>query len=206
MLKRTKSYLLLSLLVITGFAGKIHSDAISGKERKVLVNELKDTKKVFLQSVKGLSEAQLNFKPSAEAWSVKECAYHLALSENNLWKMAEGSLKAPANPEKRAEIKMTDEQIMKMMKDRRNKIKTNESFEPVKATYKNLEEALNDFKLKRADLIKFVKTSTDDMRNHVAQGPMGSIDSYQILMLLATHTNRHTQQIEEVKANPNFPK
>ena len=107
MLKRTKTYLLLSLLVITGFAGKIHSDAISGKERKVLVNDLKDTKKIFLQSVKGLSDAQLNFKPSADAWSVKECAYHLALSENNLWAMAEKTLKETANPEKRSEIKIT---------------------------------------------------------------------------------------------------
>ena len=206
MLKRTKIYLLLTLLVLTGFAGSLNTESLSSKERKALVNELKDTKKTFLQSVKGLSEAQLNFKASPESWSVKECAYHLALSENNLWETASKTLKDPANPEKRSEIKMNDEQLLKAIKDRSNKVKTGEKFEPVTATYKNLDEALEDFRTKRATLVKFVKTSTDDMRNHVAQMPFGSIDSYQVLLMIAAHTNRHTQQIEEVKSNPNFPK
>ena len=206
MLKRTKIYLIVTLLVLTGFAGSLNTDSLTSKERKTLINELKDTKKTFLQSVKGLSEAQLNFKPSPESWSVKECAYHLALSENNLWEAANKAMKDPANPEKRNDIKMTDDQLMSSVKDRTTKFKTGEKFEPVNAKFKNLDEALEDFKSKRTALIKFVKTSTDDMRSHVAQMPFGALDSYQLLLMIAAHTNRHTQQIEEVKANPDFPK
>jgi len=206
MLKRTKIYLVLTLLVLTGFAGSLYTETLSSKERKSLVNELKDSKKAFLQSVKGLSEDQLNFKASPESWSVKECAYHIALAENSLWQLADKTIKEPANPEKRTEIKMTDEQLLAKVKDRSYKVKTTEKLEPSTAKYKNLDEALEDFKTKRADLLKFVKSSTDDMRDHVTQMPFGALDSYQVLLMLAAHTNRHTQQIEEVKANPNFPR
>jgi hypothetical protein len=206
MLKRTKIYLVLTLLVLTGFAGSLNTESLSSKERKSLVNQLKETKKAFLQSIKGLSEEQLNFKPSPESWSIKECAYHLALSENNLWQMADKTLKEASNPEKRNGIKVSDEQLVKMVEDRSVKVKTTEKLEPASAKYKNLDEALEDFKTHRAELVKFVKTSTDDMRNHVTQMPFGSIDSYQLLLMIAAHTNRHIQQIEEIKANARFPK
>ncbi len=42
--------------------------------------------------------------------------------------------------------------------------------------------------------------------NHVATTPVGMLDSYQLILFTAAHTNRHTQQIIEVKADPNFPK
>jgi hypothetical protein len=32
------------------------------------------------------------------------------------------------------------------------------------------------------------------------------MDSYQLLLLLAAHSSRHTAQILEVKANPSYPK
>lgn len=206
MYKQISTYLLLTLLVITGFAGSIHSGSLTGKERKFLTTDLKDTKKAFLLSVKNLNQAQLNFKPTPESWSVKECAYHLAIAEKNIWEMAKAALKEQANPDKRSEIKITDEQLMQMVRDRSKKIKTPEVFEPKNAPYETLEAALSDFKARRADLIQYVKTTKDDLRNHVAQGPLGLIDAYQVLLLLSAHTNRHTQQIEEVKSNPNFPK
>lgn len=206
MYKQISTYLLLTLLVITGFAGSIHSGSLSGKERKLLTTDLKETKKAFLQSVKNLNQAQLDFKATPESWSVKECAYHLAIAEKNIWEMAKAALKEQANPEKRNEIKVTDDQLLKMIRDRSHKIKTSEVFEPKNAPYQHLEEALSDFKERRADLIQYVKTTKDDMRNHVTQSPLGSVDAYQVLLLLSAHTNRHTQQIQEIKSNPNFPK
>src|SRR5438552_19117656 len=124
MLKRTKGRLLLTLLVITGLAGTLKDTSLSEKERKTATSLLKDTKADVLKSVKGLSDAQLNFKAAPDRWSVKECMYHIAISEKNLWDMLEGSMKTAANPEKRSEIKVTDDQLIKMMEDRSNKVKT----------------------------------------------------------------------------------
>ena len=93
MLKRTKGRLLITLLVITGLAGTLNDTALSKQERKVAVNHLKDTKADLLKSVKGLSDAQLNFKSTPDKWSVKECVYHITLTENALWQMFEATMK-----------------------------------------------------------------------------------------------------------------
>jgi hypothetical protein len=205
MRRRKYGYILLALLVITGLAGTITS-SISGKERKLVVNLMKETKGDVVKSVKGLSPAQLDFKASPEKWSVKECVYHIALAENNLWQMLETSLKQPANPEKRSEIKVTDDQLVKMMEDRSFKVKTSEAFEPKNAPWKNMDEALESFKTTRANHIKYLKNTTEDLRNHVLQMPFGSLDCYQLCLMIASHSNRHTQQLNEVKTDINFPK
>jgi len=206
MLKRTKGLLLLTLLVITGLAGTLKDSIISQKERKSAISLMKDTKSDVIKSVKGLSDAQINFKRSPDRWSVKECVYHIAIAEKNLWDLLEGSMKASANPEKRSEIKLTDEQLIKIMEDRSTKVKTVSSFEPQNTPYKSLHEALNDFKERRADHIKYLKSTTEDLRNHVVQMPFGSIDCYQLSLMIASHSNRHIQQLNEVKASPDFPK
>ena len=206
MLKRTKGRLLIALLVVTGLAGTIHSDSISQKERKFALKEMKETKNEVLKSIKGLSDKQLNFRSAPDHWSVQECINHIALSEKNLWHLLEGTMKAPANPEKRTEIKVSDEQFINMMKDRTNKVKTQEAFEPKNAPWKSLDEAIKDFKDKRNDHIKYMKSTTEDLRNHVVQLPFGWIDCYQLYLMIGAHSNRHTQQIDEVKADPNFPK
>jgi hypothetical protein len=206
MRKSKYGYLLLALLVATGLAGTITSTSITNKERKFASSLMKDTKTDLLKSVKGLSENQLNFKAAADRWSVRECVFHIALAEKNLWDLVEASLKQPANPEKRAEIKMTDEQLVKMMEDRSFKVKTSESFEPKNATWQNIDQALEYFKDLRGEHIKYIKNTTEDLRNHVVKMPFGCLDCYQICLMMASHSNRHTQQLNEVKADSNFPK
>jgi hypothetical protein len=205
MLKRTKGCLLLTLLVITGLAGTLNDTAISSKERKVSAQLMKESKAEIIKSVKGLSEAQLNYRSAPDRWSVQDCIYHIAVTEKGLWQMLEASMKAPANPEKRAEIKVTDEGFIKMITDRTTKVKTNEMLEPKNAPYKSLGEALDDFKNQRTDHIKYVKTTTEDLRNHVTQLPFGMIDCYQLTLMVGAHSFRHLQQIREIKSDPGFP-
>jgi len=207
MRRRSKyGYLMLGLLITTGLAGTIHSGSITNKERRFATSHLKETKTFVVKSVQGLSDAQINFKAAPDRWSVKECVYHIALSENNLWQMLEDALKQPANPEKRSEIKMTDEQLINMVEDRSFKVKTTEPFEPKNATWKTIDEALEYFKNLRAEHIKYIKNTTEDLRNHFIQMPFGWLDCYQACLLMSAHANRHTQQLNEVKADPNFPK
>jgi len=206
MLKRTMGRLLLTLLVITGLAGIENDSAPSMQERKAAVNLMKETKADVLKTVKDLSDAQLNFKASPEKWSIKECMYHIAISEKNLWDMMETAMKAPANPEKRSEIKMTDEQLIKMMEDRSFKVETVELFEPKNTPHQSLDDAVSAFKEMRAEHIKHMKSTTEDMRNHVVQMPFGWLDCYQLCLMMASHSNRHMQQMNEVKADPNYPK
>jgi len=120
--------------------------------------------------------------------------------------MTEGNIKQAPNPEKRVEIKMSDDDVMKNIEDRSKKVKTFPPFEPQNTGFKTLADALSSFKENRGKLIEYVKMTDQDLRNHVAVLPIGSFDCYQMLLFIGAHSNRHMQQINEVKADPNFPK
>jgi len=206
MLNRTKSILLLVLLVVTGMASKVANTTLTSSERKFVVDHLKESRDAFLQSVKGLSAEQLAFKPSADQWSVQECIAHITLSEEELWNMMAKTLQQPTNPEKRADIKASDADLVKMISSRDQKVKTYDQLQPQNAKWPDVESTLKHFKAQRKQHIQYLKNSTDDFRNHVAQLPFGTLDAYQLVLLLSAHTLRHTAQINELKANPGFPK
>lgn len=205
-MKTIKPLLLLIALSLVAYTGNAQQNQLTPKERKDAVRFLKETESGVFNAVKNLNEAQLTYKPAADRWSVEECVKHIAAAEKELWAMADASLKQAPNPEKRAGIKFTDTALVKAVEDRSHKTKTFAALEPVNSPYKTLAEALKAFKENREKLIAFVKTTNIDLRNHVLELPLGTYDSYQFILLISAHTNRHTQQIEEVKADPGFPK
>ena len=60
-----KLWLLLAAFLAVGFSTR-DAGGLSKKERKFAANYLKETRDGFLKDVKGLSEAQLNFKTAPE--------------------------------------------------------------------------------------------------------------------------------------------
>lgn len=206
MLRRTTGRLLLLLLVITGSAGTTVNNSISKHDRKYAINLMKESHKDVVKACKGLSTEQLEFKTAPDRWSVKECVYHIASAEKLLWGMFENAMKVAPNPEKRTEIKVKDEDLVMMVKDRSKKNQAPEPIQPKNTGYKTIDEALSDFKTTRTDHIRYIRTSTEDMRNRVVQMPFGWIDCYQLYIFIAAHSQRHTMQLNEVKAAAGFPK
>jgi hypothetical protein len=100
---------------------------------------------------------------------------------------------------------MADEAIVKMVSDRSTKVKTREAFKPT-GKFGTFEATLAEFKTKRDNNINYIKTTTDDLRNHYNDFPFGKLDTYQTIIFMAAHTKRHTAQIEEVMGDANFPK
>jgi DinB superfamily len=204
--RKTYNYLLLLFIVFSGLAGTPTDDVLSKKERKFAAEQMKNTKVELQDAIKGLSTAQLTYKISADKWSVQECIYHIAISEKTLWTMLETSMKAGPTPEKKKDLKVTDEQVIKMIEDRTNKVKTFSSLEPQNTPYKSFDQAMNDFKTTRAAHIKYIKATSEDLRNHFVQMPFGLLDCYQLCLLISSHTDRHVQQLNEVKADAGFPR
>jgi len=186
------------------------SQTLTQEERDRAVAELEGSKKMFLDATKGLSAAQWTFKPAPERWSVAECSEHIALSEGFIFGLvSEKIMKAPANPEKREAAKGKDELILKMMQDRSHKATAPEPIDPAKHGPMAGEESVKLFLDSRAKTIEYVKTTQEDLRDHLFDHPVpaiGTLDGYQWIMLISGHTRRHTLQILEVKADPNFPK
>jgi hypothetical protein len=135
-----------------------------------------------------------------------ECAKHITLSEQNIWAgfMTAGLATAP-DASKRADVQMTDQTIVGMIESREQKVKTFAPFEP-----ENKPEALTlvlkEFTTLRAEHVAYVEKSKDDLRNRYATLPFGKIDLYQAILFMSGHTKRHTDQMKEVMASPNFPK
>jgi hypothetical protein len=166
---------------------------------------LQESKDSLLKKVSGLTTEQLNFKADTATWSIAECVEHIAISEHNIFGFAQMGLKEPADPTKRAEIKLTDEAVIKMIGDRSTKIKTSEPFKPT-GKFGAFDGTLVEFKTKRENSINYIKTTSDDLRNHFNDFPFGKIDTYQTILFMAAHSKRHIEQIDEVMKNPNFPR
>lgn len=198
--------LLFFLPVFLLFSFNSKDSGLTKKEKRFALDYLQQTKVDLENTIKGLSEDQLNFKPADDRWSIKGCLQHIAAAESGLWQWCEGTIKAPATPEKRAEVKFTDDQIIKMITDRSVKATAPAEMQPDKSPFATAIDALNAFNEARGKLMKYVKSTKEDLRNHIAQAPMGAVDAYQLILFIGGHSNRHTQQIAEVMADPNFPK
>jgi hypothetical protein len=100
-------------------------------ERNRAMSHLHATRKLFLDSVQGLSDAQWRFKPSPDTWSVAECAEHIAVTEDMLFQLVtEKVLKAPPAPEKMAAVAGKDELVMRVVPDRGKKFQAPEALRP----------------------------------------------------------------------------
>jgi hypothetical protein len=194
------------ILAVIGLVSFNADPTISKKERKSAASFLKDSEKNVMKALGNYSDEQLKYKAAPDKWSVQDCMMHIAASEKMIWTMVEQSLKGAANPEKRADIKMTDEQVMTVVESRENKVKTSTALEPQNTGFNSVEEAVTSFKSNRGKLIDFVKNTNIDLRNHVATLPFGSLDGYQMLLFIGAHSNRHAAQMREVVADPGFPK
>ncbi len=199
-----KFLLFFAALALLSFT--LNDITITKKEKKFATKFLKQTKEGVSEAIKGLSDAQLKYKPAADKWGVEECLKHIAITEQMLWGMLEANLKQPATPDKRTEVKMTDEDVIKNIENRSTKVKTMDPAKPENTPFKSATDALTSFQESRDKLKSYVKNTEEDLRNHIVTMPFGSLDGYQFILFISAHTNRHTQQINEVKADPGFPK
>lgn len=190
-------------LVLFSLSFVLKNITITEEERKNAIAYFKETQKALADELKGLSENQLNWKPADSVWSAAGCTEHIALSEKNIFDWYSGIMKAPATPEKRSELKLTDDMIKAMLTNRSFKAKTREGFFP---TGQPTAQSLAQFNERREALIKYMSETQEDLRNHITQTPVGALDGYQLLLFLSAHTKRHTLQIAELKAHPDFPK
>jgi len=175
-------------------------------ERNRALSELHATRKLFLDTIADVSEQQWRWKPSAEAWSVAEVAEHVAVTEDSYWNAIQRNLESPAAPEKRAEIKIADEDVIPRMADRSSKRKTCEGNAPA-GRFAGAAQTAAHFRASRDRLIAFVTATDQDLRNRVwPHKAYGALDGYQWVLLACGHIERHVAQIKEVLGAPGFPK
>ena len=202
-MNRIRACLMIALLALCAAAAN-RAQELTRADRESALKYLESTKKGVLDATKGLSEAQWNFKPSADRWSVAQVMEHIAASEDFLRAAdTEQVMKAPAGDPGRDVAKM-DAAVIANVPDRSRKVQAPEPLVPTNR-FGSPEGSVKHFLESRGETEKFLKT-TAGLRSHVGDSPMGKLDAYEFVLLIAAHSERHTQQILEVKADPNFPK
>ncbi|MFL6590278.1 MAG: DinB family protein [Chthoniobacterales bacterium] len=217
-----KSFFLVLCLALTGIASVLgqgsatptskttatdSSTTLTAEERSRAIEYLKQTEKDFLASIDGVSDAQWKFKASPDRWSIAETAEHIAVAEQFIWDVISNKImKSPATPEKRAEVKGKDEIILSKIPDRSRKAQAPEQLKPT-GRWATRAALAKDFEATRAKEISYVTETKEDLRDHFEEHPaMKTMDAYQWLLFNGAHCKRHTAQILEVKAEPNYPK
>src|SRR5215469_7837526 len=102
----------------------------TAKERAHLIKLLQDSEKEYLSYVENVSEAQWNWKPRPDRWSVGETAEHILLAEGRLFSVMERAVAAPPNPDGEKSTAGKTELLERALLDRRHKAVSPESIRP----------------------------------------------------------------------------
>ena len=161
-----------------------------------------------LAFLRGISEEKSLHRYAPDKWSIRQCIEHLVITEKNTSEIALRNLQQPSEPARRNEIAIKDEEIIQEI--------TQQSLQPLSASsipqpvtrhINTNGRHIDEFKSLREKNINFLKTTTADLRNHFIEYPaVGTMDNYQLLLMLAAHTRQYTMLITEIKSNPDFPK
>jgi hypothetical protein len=198
-----KIFLLLCALAFTALPAS--SQELSQADRDKGVKYLEETRDGVVAAVSGLSDAQWRFKAGPDRWSVAECLEHIALAEDFLFMNVEQNVMraGPGAPDR--DVVKIDAAVLARVPDRSQKAQAPPQLVPTGRW--TPEETLKHFLASREKTIEFMKTQPDLRAHVVALPPMGqSLDAYEWLLFIGAHSRRHTEQIDEVKADPNFPK
>ncbi|MFN3378109.1 MAG: SRPBCC family protein [Runella zeae] len=88
---------------------------ITVNERIQMEDVLRKSLLKFNEATKNSSEAQFNFRPEANKWTITECIEHITLAELEFPKILQIEMQQPLNPELRSKINIQDEEIQPKM-------------------------------------------------------------------------------------------
>lgn len=200
-MKRLIPFLALSLLALPGLRGaELTTAEIARADAHLAASSA-----AFLASIDGLSDAQLNFKTDPNRWSVAEVGEHVASAEDFIMGIVTGQVMPGPARTKEADVAAIDEMVLTVIPDRSSKVRAPEPLIPGNR-FGSASASREHFVSARANTVAFLH-KTQGLRDHAADSPLGvQLDGYQWILFISAHTVRHTKQIDEVKAHPDFPK
>lgn len=198
MLRRSKRWALMAICSMP-----LLGNGMTDDDRTRLVRHLEDTDKGFVEALQGLTEEQLNFRPSPEAWTVFECAEHITVSEDNMFEEFE-KVFMTLTPAPGVKSATPDDKVLEYGTNRQYmRMKAAETYRPV-GRWSTAPEMLDRFRTSRRRTLDLARTTGEDLRGRYYE--KFQLDAYQYLLILSAHTQRHTLQIKEIMAAPGFPK
>lgn len=175
--------------------------------QQYLLNYYNESYEQLAQTVGKLNKEQMHYKPAADKWSISQCLEHLVKTEPMLWGFIQQTLSQDPNPERRSEMKMSDQDVINTITDRSFKAQApNEIAPSEKGAYDDPAAALKDIQQGRESIFSYIKSTTiETLRTHISDSHFGPIDAYQFMLYVPGHALRHLQQIKEIMDSKGFP-
>jgi hypothetical protein len=180
-------------------------DTITPHERQLVLDQLVSSEARLLELVDGLSPQQWIFRESPERWSISENIEHVVVFENFIKRAIAEVMKGPAEPEKKALVVAKEPLVLGLANARSTKFNAREAARPT-GRWPETRELIAELRKTRAQTLAFAAETQADLRDHFfPHVAFGDLDCYQWLVVLSQHGARHAFQIEEIKADPEYP-
>jgi DinB superfamily len=186
---------------MTNTSSTLSENSLTTEEIIRAARHLSIARGYLLESVSGLSDSQWNFRPDNDSWSIADTMEHLVLIEGRVHTIIGNMNNAPESEPGHQEKEMDDFIVSEVPK---RSIKVKAPIPVCPANRWTGLEALELFMASREQTMQLLAAPL--LRGRVRPHPIfGPWDGYQWLLAVASHSTRHTGQILEVKAHPNFP-
>jgi len=172
------------------------------REQKLILDQLTSSEARLLA---GLTQQQWSFRETPERWSIAENIEHVIVLENFITQSIAKALEGPAHPEKKILAAEKESLVLGLANSRNVKIKAREAAHPM-GRWPDPAELISELRKTRARTIVFATETQANLRDHFfPHVAFGDLDCYQWLVVLGQHGFRHAFQIEEIKADPEYP-
>lgn len=158
-----------------------------------------------------LTPSQLNWKPSAERWSVAQCFDHLVTSHKGYLRIIDSVLaghkptfweRMPVLPGLMGKLL-----IKSLDPSSTRKIKAPKRFQPAQSDIDS--SVINDFVAQQQQIVEKMKSTEHlDLEKIVITSPVTSAVTYSLMdayRIIVVHEHRHFQQAKRVTEEPGFP-
>jgi uncharacterized damage-inducible protein DinB len=185
-----------------------HQPLWTAQERQLLLDGLQSTQMELMKAVDNLNEAQMLFKPDTNKWSVAEVLEHLGTFEEILlWDLYCNQF-TPEQPGFTSN-RLAKDSIMSAYAADTTKGKSPLAAVPL-GRFTTRAALQKYFLHHRSAVMDLVAHTTADFRRHYIYRPSewgdwAVRDLHQYTIVYIAHTTRHTDQINRIKADKNFP-
>lgn len=178
------------------------------KKAQEVVDYMTSQREQFLATADGLSDAQLNFKPAEDHWSIREIFHHIGMVEGLTAKLMANLLKQ-AVENNLPEDADTEGSVLNSMDSHAEKLggrfQAPERLVPINAG--SLDESITRMGETRAKILQPLNELCKyDVSSLIYPHPaLGPINAYQWLLVMGGHESRHRNQINRIKEDANYP-
>ena len=178
-----------------------------------LINELGKVSNEARSNFGSLSTERLNWKPSAEQWSVAQCLEHLIVTNKDYFPVIEKIARGDYKPTLQERLPLLPtlfgSLILKAVQPQsQRKFKAGKAFQPSSSEISG--DIVSRFEQhNKVVAAHLMSTERFDLRKIIITSPIGPFATYSLLdgyRIVVAHEQRHLEQAKRVTAREGFPK